>query len=33
MMIDPQNENTLDYFITQVELYLSMFKVEHNKEV
>jgi hypothetical protein len=32
MMIDPQKENTLDYFITQVELYLSMFKVEHNKE-
>jgi len=32
MMIDPQKENTLDYLITQIELYLSMFKVEHNNE-
>ena len=32
MMIDIQNNRTLDNLITQVELYLSMFKVAHKKE-
>ena len=30
MMIDIQKNNTLEYFITQIEVYLSMFKVKHN---
>lgn len=32
MMIDVAKNNTLDNLINQIELYLSMFKVENNKE-
>ena len=32
MMIDTNKTNTLDFLITQIEVYLSMFKVDRNKE-